>query len=138
MQSQGMVTFNGTVASPTSRTDYAITVADPGGATDGYVVVTVAGVSSNGVWFAQPKITGTSPGSAAVGATVTINGSHFGTSTGSVQFNGIAATPSSWGAGSVVRFRFPTHCRAHQLRGRAAKAESICSTNALLNKFSIS
>lgn len=100
--SQGAVKFNGTTATPSSWSPTAITVADPAGATDGQVVVTVNGVASNGVWFPQPNITTTSPGNGAVGATVTINGAHFGTVEGAVRFNGIAGSPSSWVANKIV------------------------------------
>ena len=100
--SQGTVKFNGTTATPSSWSPTAITVADPAGATDGQVVVTVNGVASNGVWFPQPNITTTSPANGAVGATVTINGAHFGTAEGAVRFNGIAGSPSSWVANKIV------------------------------------
>jgi RHS repeat-associated protein len=100
--SQGAVKFNGTSATPISWSPTAITVADPAGATDGQVVVIVNGVASNGVWFPQPNITTTSPGNGAVGATVTINGAHFGTAKGAVRFNGIAGSPSSWVANKIV------------------------------------
>ena len=42
-----------------------------------------------------------SPTSGIVGTTVTISGSNFG-STGTVTFNGTAATATTWTAGSVV------------------------------------
>src|SRR6202034_105060 len=51
-----------------------------------------------------PGITSLSPSSGAVGAAVTITGTNFGTAQGtsSVTFNGIAATPTSWNATSIV------------------------------------
>ena len=51
-----------------------------------------------------PGITSLSPSSGAVGAAVTITGTNFGTTQGtsSVTFNGIAATPTSWNATSIV------------------------------------
>ena len=51
-----------------------------------------------------PGITSLSPSSGAVGAAVTITGTNFGTTQGtsSVAFNGIAATPTSWSATSIV------------------------------------
>src|SRR4029077_1663623 len=69
--------------------------------------VTVAGVPSNGMSFTvipTPTITSVSPTSGAVGATVTITGTNFGTSQGSstVSFGGTAATTfSGWSATSI-------------------------------------
>ena len=101
-QGLSTVKFNGTTASPSVWSDSSITVADPTGATDGNVVVTVNGMASNGVWFPQPNITTPSPSSGVVGTSVTINGSHLGTTTGTVRFNGIAGTPTSWVANKIV------------------------------------
>ncbi len=71
------VTFNGVSASPTTWGDSSITVAVPGNASTGPVVVKVGGVSSNGVAFtfsSQGTISGTvtrlSDGSPLNGATV--------------------------------------------------------------------
>ena len=50
-QGTSTVTFNGTVAAPTSWDDTSITVEVPAGATTGNVVVTVDGQASNGVTF---------------------------------------------------------------------------------------
>jgi RHS repeat-associated protein len=49
--SQGTVTFNGVAATPTNWSPNSITVPVPAGATTGNVVVTVAGIPSNGVNF---------------------------------------------------------------------------------------
>jgi IPT/TIG domain len=51
-----------------------------------------------------PGITSLSPSSGAVGAAVTITGTNFGATQGTstVTFNGIAATPTSWSATSIV------------------------------------
>jgi hypothetical protein len=49
-----MVTFNGTVGAPVSWSSTSILVPVPSGATTGNVVVTVGGVSSNGVPFTVP------------------------------------------------------------------------------------
>jgi len=51
---------------------------------------------------ATPSITSLSPNSGAVGASVTITGSNFGSTQGTstVKFNGTAAT--SWSATSIV------------------------------------
>lgn len=51
-----------------------------------------------------PSIASLNPTSAVVGTSVTITGANFGATQGSstVKFNGIAATPTSWGATSIV------------------------------------
>ena len=51
-----------------------------------------------------PQISQLSPASGAVGTSVTISGSNFGTTQGSstVQFNGTLASPSNWSASSIV------------------------------------
>jgi YD repeat-containing protein len=105
--STGSVTFNGSAASPTSWGASSITVAVPAAAaTTGNVVVTAAGgVASNGVSFTvPPSITGLAPTSGIAGTPVTISGNTFGSSQGTstVTFNGAAATPTSWGATSIV------------------------------------
>src|SRR5215470_6210357 len=50
---------------------------------------------------ARPKITNLSPSSGPVGTSVTITGTNFGTA-GTVTFNQIATTPTSWSATSIV------------------------------------
>ena len=78
----------------------------PAGATTGNVVVTVKGVASNGLSFTvtspAPSITSVSPSTGPVGSSVTIAGANFGTTQGTVTFNGVAATPTSWSAASIV------------------------------------
>ncbi len=51
-----------------------------------------------------PSITSLTPTSGLVGASVTISGANFGATQGTstVTFNGTAATPTSWGATSIV------------------------------------
>ncbi len=51
-----------------------------------------------------PSITGLSPSSGFVGASVTISGANFGSAQGtsSIRFNGTVATPTSWSASSIV------------------------------------
>ena len=99
--------FNGMAATPTSWSATSIVAPVPAGATTGNVVVTVSGVASNGVAF---TVTGDaehhelSPTSAA--------GRNFGNDHGNElrgdagnehgQFNGTAATPTSWSATSIV------------------------------------
>jgi hypothetical protein len=54
--------------------------------------------------LAVPSISDLSPSSGAVGTSVTIAGSNFGSTQGTstVTFNGTAATPVSWSATSIV------------------------------------
>jgi uncharacterized protein YkwD len=49
-----------------------------------------------------PSLTSLSPTSGPAGTRVTLNGSGFGTSTGSVRFNGTAASIASWSSTQIV------------------------------------
>jgi YD repeat-containing protein len=105
---QGSVTFSGSTGTISSWTDTSITAIVPAGATTGNVVVTaVGGAASSGVAFTvtgPPTISALNPASGAALASVTISGSNFGASqgNGSVTFNGLGATVSSWSATSIV------------------------------------
>ena len=73
----------------------------PSGATTGAVVVrTSGGQSSAGVSFTvtlpAPVISRLDPDSGLVDASVTIEGSNFGTTSGTVTFNGTTASTTSW------------------------------------------
>jgi len=110
-QGSSTVKFNGTTATPTSWSATSIKAPVPVGASSGNVVVTVAGIASAGVSFTvlpTPSISSLSPTSGAVGTSVTISGSAFGSSQGgsTVTFNGTAGTPTSWG-GSTIRVPVP-------------------------------
>ena len=107
MQGTSTVTFNGISATPTSWSSTSITVAVPAGATSGNVVVTVGGEASNGASFTvgtDPIVTSLSPALGQVETTVVIGGVNFGASqgTGTVTFNGVAATPTSWSDASIT------------------------------------
>ena len=76
------------------------------GATSGPVVVTTAGgQSSAGVAFTvtlpAPVISRLDPDSGLVDANVTIEGSNFGTSSGTVTFNGTTASTTSWDSDEI-------------------------------------
>jgi RHS repeat-associated protein len=106
-QGSGSVAFNGTTATVTSWGVSSIGVTVPSGATTGNVVVNASGVASNGVNFTvvpAPSITSLSPSTGAVGAEVAIAGANFGATqgSGSVSFNGTAATPTSWSASTIA------------------------------------
>ena len=106
-QGTSAVLVNGVAATPTSWSATSIAVLVPSGATTGNVVVTVSGVASNGSSFTVvpvPNITSLSVTSGAVGAAVTITGTNFGSTqaSGTVSFNGTAATVTSWSATNVA------------------------------------
>jgi hypothetical protein len=106
-QGTSTVTFNGTLATATSWSPASIAVPVPTGATTGPVIVTVAGLSSNGLVFAVgsgPGIQSLNPNSGSVGTSVTITGVNFGSSQGSstVRFGALAATPTSWNSTTIV------------------------------------
>src|SRR5207244_9241237 len=105
-QGSSTVKFNGTSATTiTSWSTSSIVALVPTGATTGNVVVTVSGRASNGVLFTvvpAPSITSLSPTSGPGGASVTISGSNFGASQGSVTFNGTQANITGWSATSIA------------------------------------
>ena len=108
-QGTSVVKFNGTAATATSWSGTSITATVPTGATTGNVVVTVNGLAaSNGVNFTvtvpAPTITSLNPNSGAVGASVTITGTNFGTTQGAstVKFNGTTATVATWSTTSIT------------------------------------
>ena len=104
--SSGTVTFNGTTASTTSWASDEIQTKVPSGATTGPVVVrTSGGQSSAGVSFTvtlpAPVISRLDPNSGLVDASVTIEGSNFGSSSGTVTFNGTTASTTSWASDEI-------------------------------------
>src|SRR5258708_1212865 len=106
-EGSGKVKFNGTTATVTSWSASSIVATVPSGATTGNVVVNASGVNTNGKSFtvvAAPSIASLTPTSGAVGTSVTVAGSNFGTTQGSstVKFNGTMATITSWGASSIA------------------------------------
>jgi hypothetical protein len=111
-QGNSTITFNNTVATPTSWNASSIMTNVPFGAATGNVVVTVAGQASNGVLFTvttpppAPTITNLNPNSGLVGASIMINGTNFGATqaqgNSTVTFNGTATTPTSWSATSIM------------------------------------
>ena len=101
----GTVTFNGTTAFTTSWDTNEIQTRVPSGATTGLVVVTVEGEPSAGVTFTviipAPVISRLDPNSGLVDASVTIEGSNFGTTSGTVTFNGTTASTTSWDSDEI-------------------------------------
>jgi len=90
------VTFNGAAATVTAATATSLTVTVPQGATTGNVAVkTAGGVATSLVAFkVPPTVTGFSPSTGPVGATVTISGTKFSTNAvdNAVRFNGAIAS----------------------------------------------
>jgi hypothetical protein len=107
-QAGSSVQFNGTSATTiNSWSATSINASVPTAATTGNVVVIVGGMASNGKSFTvkpTPSIASLSPTFGAVGISVTISGANFGTTQGTstVKFNGVTATPTSWGASQIV------------------------------------
>jgi YD repeat-containing protein len=107
-QGNGNVKFNGLTATANSWSASSIIAVVPSTATSGNLVVTAAGgVASSGFSFTivpPPTITGITPGSGAVGTSVSIAGSNFGSPQGpsTVSFNGTLATPTGWTATAIA------------------------------------
>ncbi|HYM79487.1 MAG TPA: choice-of-anchor D domain-containing protein [Candidatus Dormibacteraeota bacterium] len=105
LQGASSVTFNSVPAQVFSWSRVVIVVYVPAGASTGPVQVTAGGTGSNTMTFtitqAVPLIAGISELTGAVGDTITISGSGFGSS-GMVSFNGIAGNPISWSDSNVV------------------------------------
>jgi YD repeat-containing protein len=99
----GTVTFNGLSASTTNWTNTSVTAVVPNGATSGNIVVTSGGLQSNGAAFTVlvPTINNAAPATGAAGTIVTLTGSNFGASAGTVTFAGQSATINSWADGSI-------------------------------------
>ena len=105
-QGTSTLTFGGTAVTPTSWSDTRIVFTVPQNATLGNksVVVTVATMPRTiGTFSVTPPPTlSLSPTSGPVGTVVTITGSGFDTTQGTVSFNGTTATPTSWSDTRIV------------------------------------
>ncbi len=105
-QGSSSVSFNGVAANPTSWSSSNIAVLVPPGATTGNVVVTVNGIQATSPqpFTVTPSVTITNltPTSGSVNTLVTITGSGFGATPGSVSFNGIVATNTTWSGSSIL------------------------------------
>ena len=123
---------NGIVVS-WSGTQIVVTV--PAALAAGNVRVKANGVYSNGIAFTvvpAPHIASISPTSGAAGATVTINGSNFGTvpGTSNVTFNGTVSSPISWSASQIV-----TSVPASATSGNVVARISGLATNGIAFTF---
>ena len=102
----GNVQLGNNYASVVSWSNTQVVATVPAG-NSGTANVAQNGAWSNGVPFTilqDPSISSLSPTSGTVGTTVTISGSNFGSTQGTsiVTFNGVPATPSSWGGSSIT------------------------------------
>lgn len=100
--SAGTVAFNSHTATTSSWSDTSIVAVVPTSAGMGNVVVTNGGIQSNGVMFGGPFIGSLNPSSGLTGTSVTISGSNFGTTAGSVAFGTANAAITSWSDTSIV------------------------------------
>jgi RHS repeat-associated protein len=99
----GGLQLAGSEAQPKSWSSNSIVVTLPSAATSGSLLVKVLGKFSNAVTFdVGPVITGVSPGSALVGGTVDVLGAGFGSAAGTLTFNGVSATTTTWQSGEIV------------------------------------
>jgi hypothetical protein len=107
-QGTSVLTFNGTVATPTSWSATSIVTTVPVGATTGPVHVVVLGQTSNNLTFTvtvAPVLTSLNLNSGPIGIPVTLTGLHFGAVQNSslVFFNGVPATSyAAWSDTSVT------------------------------------
>jgi YD repeat-containing protein len=101
----GTVAFNGISAPVISWSSTSISADVPALATSGSLVVTTSiGIASNSTSFTipAPNISNVSPSAARAGASVTISGTNFGSVAGTVTFNGIVGSPTSWSNTQIV------------------------------------
>ncbi|MGO9096182.1 MAG: IPT/TIG domain-containing protein [Bryobacteraceae bacterium] len=104
----GTVTFNGTLATPTSWSPTSIVAPAPSGATTGNVVVNANNMTSNGMLFtvtSAPVVYSVSPSSGRPGMLVNITGARFGAmqqSGSTVTFQGTAAAAVTTWSDSAI------------------------------------
>jgi len=101
------VKFHGVATTVTSGTTTSLVVKAPAGGSTGAVTVTTTGGTATGPVFTYlqaPAITGISPATAAVGASVTITGTNFDATAANdvVKFNGTAATVTSASTTQII------------------------------------
>ena len=103
-QDYSVVSFNGTIATPTNWSDGRIIVPVPSGASTGNITVVVNGLEALAPFLVLPSITSLSPSSGPVGTIVTVFGSNFGPSQGvsKITFGQAVAVPTQWSQNSIV------------------------------------
>ena len=98
-QGTSTVTVNGVSASVSSWSDTSISATVPAGATTGPVVVTTAGPASNGLSYTivdGPQLSHLAPSWGPETTVVTLHGTHFGTTAGTVQWHQDRDASSGW------------------------------------------
>ena len=110
------VKFNGKVATFTVNSPTQITATVPTGATDGPIsVVTPRGTATSATSFhIAPTVTGFSPSAAAVGTTVTVNGTNLSGAT-AVTFGGVSTAPSVIVSASQIKAVVPADARTGKI-----------------------
>ena len=99
----GTVTFHGTAATPTSWSATSITVNVPSGVSSGPVLVSAGGLDSNEWNFnVVPSVISVSPTSGSAGTQVTILGSGFGATPGTVWLGSTPGSVVSWSNSQIV------------------------------------
>ncbi len=102
-QGGSTIKIGSTTITPRSWGNSLINFLVPSTASTGNVVVTVGGVASNAKQFkVTPGISNLFPNKGPTGASVTVNGTKFGTTVGSVKFNGVTAGITSWTNTKIV------------------------------------
>ncbi|OGC13345.1 hypothetical protein A3D23_00890, partial [candidate division WOR-1 bacterium RIFCSPHIGHO2_02_FULL_53_26] len=101
------VSFNGTLATPSTVNDTNLHVTVPAGTTTGALSITVNGqVSNTNITFQvlAAAISGISPDPALIGQTITISGNDFGGAqgTGTLTIGGVTATPTFWNNTQII------------------------------------
>jgi len=130
------VQFNGTAATVSASDAGSISTTVPTGATTGRITVTVNGVTATSgsdfvvVVPGVPTITSFSPGSALAGATVTVSGTNFDTTTGgtTVKLNGVtgAATVTD---SSTLTFTVPGGAASGKITATTALGTGTSATD---------
>ncbi len=101
-QGTSTITFNGIVATAWSWSDTLIVTSVPSGAVSGPLVVTVNGQQSNPVTYKvlyTPVLDSFSPTTAVAGATLTLNGSNFGSPADDVS---VSFSSSVWTGSKAI------------------------------------
>src|SRR5207302_11009843 len=98
----------------------------------GNAVVTVGGISSNGLPFTvtpPPHISGVNPNAGPIGTAVNVTGTNFGPTVGtrasSLLFNGVAARTTSW-SDTLIIAPVPAGGANGNLLGSVVGINSIC------------
>jgi hypothetical protein len=113
------VKVGGVLASFTVSSNTLLKVTIPSAGLSGAIAVTNAGgtTTTAATFTVDPKISSFSPSSAAVGTTITLNGTGFGASgaTRVVQVNGTSAASVTWISSKKLTFLIPAGATAGRI-----------------------